>query len=79
MRLAGHLARKEQKMGSAYKVLEETLEGKRHLEFLGIDGRITLNWELRKWDRRIWTGFIWLRIATKVGALGNTVRNFRVP
>jgi hypothetical protein len=59
--------------------MKETLEGKRHLEFLGIGGRITLKWDLRKWDRRVWTGFIWLRIATRVGGLGNSVRNLRVP
>jgi hypothetical protein len=35
---------------------EETLED------LGVYGRIILKFALRKDDRRVWTGFIWLRI-----------------
>jgi hypothetical protein len=28
-----------------------------------------------KWDGRVWTGFIWLRIGTSGGAVVNTVMN----
>ena len=28
------------------------------------NGRIILRWIFRKWDVRVWTGLIWLRIRT---------------
>jgi hypothetical protein len=34
------------------------------LEDIGIDGSITLGWILRKQGGRVWTGFIWQRLAT---------------
>jgi hypothetical protein len=37
-----------------------------HLEDLGIDGKIILEWMLGKLFRNLLTGFIWLRI----GAIG---------
>jgi hypothetical protein len=40
------------------------LKGRDHLEDLGIDGRIILEWILWKWGERVWIGFIWLRIET---------------
>jgi len=30
----------------------------------GIDGRVILRWNFRKWDLRVWTGSSWLRIGT---------------
>jgi len=33
-----------------------------HLEDLVLDVRIILKWNLKKYNRRAWTGFIWLRI-----------------
>jgi len=41
--------------------------GKDQLEESGVDGRIILTWIFRKWDRRAWTGLIWLRIETYGG------------
>jgi hypothetical protein len=35
-----------------------------HLEDIGIDGRIILKCNFRKWDREAWTGLLWLRIRT---------------
>jgi hypothetical protein len=32
-----------------------------HFEEQGVDRRIILKWNLKKWDR-VWTGLIWLRI-----------------
>ena len=37
-----------------------------HLEDPVVDGRIILNWILKKWDRA-WTGSIWLKIGTGGG------------
>jgi len=32
-----------------------------HLEDPGVERRITLRWNVRKWDVVVWTGSIWLR------------------
>jgi len=34
---------------------------------MGIDGRIILKWTQRKWDGRVWTELMWLRIRTSGG------------
>jgi hypothetical protein len=38
-----------------------------HLEDVGTDGRIILEWILQKCGRNLLTGFIWLRIGTSGG------------
>jgi len=38
-----------------------------HLEDSGVDGRIILRKNLRKWDVEAWTGLIWFRIGTGGG------------
>jgi len=40
-----------------------------HLEYLGVDGRIILEWILGKQGGRMRTGCIWLRIRTSGGML----------
>jgi len=45
------------------RVIEsKSLKGRDHSEELGVDGRIILERILEKWDRKVWTGFIRLRI-----------------
>jgi hypothetical protein len=45
------------------------LERRENLEDLGVDGRIILEWILKRKFRRMWTGYFWLRIATSFGIL----------
>jgi hypothetical protein len=40
-----------------------------HLENLGVDGTIILEWILEKYVGRVWNGFIWLWIGTSGGIL----------
>jgi hypothetical protein len=42
------------------------LKGRDHLEDLGVDGRIILEWILGKQGGKVWAGCIWLRIMTSV-------------
>jgi hypothetical protein len=52
---------------NACRCLFENLKGRHHLEFLGADGMIILEWILRKLGGNLWTGFIWFRIGTSGG------------
>jgi hypothetical protein len=40
---------------NAYKILVAKPEGKNHLEGLGVDGRIILEWSFRKWGLVVWS------------------------
>jgi hypothetical protein len=40
----------------------EKLKVRDHLRDLSVNGKITLEWILGKYDGRMWTGCIWLRI-----------------
>ena len=53
------------------------LEERGHWEGPGVDGRIILEWALKKSVRR--TGLIWLRIGNEWRAVVNMVMNLRVP
>jgi hypothetical protein len=39
--------------------------GKDHLEALGLDGRTVLNGILKKYDSKMYTQFIWLKVVTR--------------
>jgi hypothetical protein len=43
------------------------LNGRDHSEDLGVDGKLIVEWIVRKWGEKFWTGFIWLRIGTSDG------------
>jgi hypothetical protein len=45
------------------KFLSVTVKGREHLEELGINDWIILEWVLGKQGGKVWTGFIWLRIS----------------
>jgi hypothetical protein len=47
-----------------YRVFVGKPERKNHLEDPGVDERIILRRIFRKWDVRVWTGAIWIRIGT---------------
>jgi hypothetical protein len=78
MRRKGHVARLGG-MRNAYNILVGKPEGKNHLEDLGVDGSITLEWILVK---RGWKGVNWIHLAqvkNQWRALVNRVMNLRVP
>ena len=68
MRWAGHVARMKKSRGIHWVLVGEP-EGNNHLKDPSVDGRITLRWIFRKWDVRVRTGSIWLRIGTGGGHL----------
>jgi hypothetical protein len=51
-------------------------EGNIHLRDLGIERRMLLKCISKKYDTRVWAGFIWVRIMTSVGTVVNTVMSF---
>jgi len=68
IRWAGHVARMGRR--EAYTGLWlGNLRERDHLKDPGVDGRIILRWNFRKWDVGAWTGSSWLRIGTGGGDL----------
>jgi len=53
----------------AFSIFLGKPERKNHLEDLGVDVKIILEWILGKLGGRVWTGFIWLRIGISGGLL----------
>jgi hypothetical protein len=72
MKWAGHVACKGDR---SYSVLMAELREIDHLEDLGTDGRIKLQWISKKWEGVTWTVLLWLRWC----ALNNAIMNLWVP
>jgi len=47
----------------------KNLKGRDHLQDLVKERRMVLEWFLDKQVRKVWTGFIWLRVGTSGGLL----------
>jgi hypothetical protein len=68
-----------EEMKNAYRIfVGKPVKARDHLEDLGLDGRI-IKWILRKYIARVWTAFMWSRIATPRRAFVNTGMNIEVP
>jgi hypothetical protein len=48
----------------AYSILVGNLNGRNHLEDLGVDGKILLTCIFKKWEEKSWTGLLLLGIGT---------------
>jgi hypothetical protein len=57
------------KITNVYIALMGKPEDNHHLEDLGVDGRILLQWTLKKYYELAWKGLSWLRIKTVGGLL----------
>jgi hypothetical protein len=52
----------------AYRLLVGIPDGKSPLD-LGVDGRVIINWIVKKRNVEAWTSLIWLRMGTGSGRL----------
>jgi hypothetical protein len=67
-------------MRNAYKFFDGNLEGKDHMENLGVHRRIMLEWILEKWGGKLWTDWIHLtQNREQRRALVKTVMNQSIP
>jgi hypothetical protein len=49
---------------NAFKILVGKSESKSQSKDLDVDGRIILEWIVKKYVGRVWTGFIWLKLGS---------------
>jgi hypothetical protein len=70
MKWEGHIARLGEERG-VYRVLVGKPEGKKPWGEPGVDVKVLLKRIFRKWDVRVWTGLIWLRLGTGTCECGN--------
>jgi hypothetical protein len=68
MRLAGYAARMGE-MRNESRFWPENLNGRDHAEEIGIDRKIILEWILREYGGKVWTGCISFKIGTSGGLL----------
>jgi hypothetical protein len=61
-----HVARTEE-MRNAYNIFVGNPKGTDHLEDKGVDGKIILQWIVRRHGGKVWAGCICLRIGTNGG------------
>jgi hypothetical protein len=62
MKWVGHVACMGE-VRNVYKILVN-LKGRHHLEDLGIDRKVMLEWILGKLGEKLWDGFIRLKVGT---------------
>ena len=66
----GHVAHMEERKGEAYTGFWwGNLRARDHMGDTGVDGRIILRWNFRKWHVGVWTGLSWLTVETGGGDL----------
>jgi hypothetical protein len=68
VRWSGHIARIDEP-SNAYKIVVRIPQGKRLQKHLHINRRTILKWIMKKWNRRVRTGFVCLKIGTSGGPL----------
>jgi hypothetical protein len=66
MKQAEYVTRMRDMIGK-YRVLVGTSDEKRPLGNPGVDGRIILKLNFKKWDGETWTGLLWRRLETGYG------------
>jgi hypothetical protein len=61
------------------KFLLQNLKGRDHLEDANVNGRIILEWILKKYSGNLWTGFIQLRVGISGRPIVNIFVNLWIP
>jgi hypothetical protein len=58
-------------IGCSLCIRSENLKGREHMEDLGVNRKIILQWILGEKGGKMWTGFIWLQTGTNGGSYSN--------